>query len=72
MALVIGRYECLFTRKSHILFVYPKKSYFSRAKPSRNMTSEGKQSNKGHKLFINERLVTRDGQTGLRNHFMSN
>ena len=44
-------------------FVYSKKSYFSRAKPQWNMTSEGKQSfispyNKGHKLFIIPKLHT--------------
>jgi len=59
MAIVVGRYEGLYTRGSHISrgrrFVYPKKSYFSRAKPERNMTSEGKQTfisayNKGHKM----------------------
>ena len=38
-------------------FAYLKKSYFSRAKPERNMTSEGKQSfispyNKGHKCIV--------------------
>ena len=44
-------------------FVYPKKSYFSRVKPDRNMTFKGKQSfiypyNKGHKLFIIPKLHT--------------
>ena len=48
MALVGGRYEGLFTRRSHI---------------SKNMTSEGKQSfispyNKGHTLFIIPKLHT--------------
>jgi hypothetical protein len=32
-------------------FFYPKKSYFSRAKPERNMTSEGK-----HKCIITAEL----------------
>ena len=27
---------------------------------------------KRYNFIINERLVTRDGRTGLRNHFMSN
>jgi hypothetical protein len=66
MALVLGRYEGLFTLRSHISpgrIVYLKKSYFSRAKPKRNMTSEGKQSfispyNKGLKLFIIPKLHT--------------
>jgi len=47
MALVVGRYEGLFTRRSHISEV----------------TSEGKQTfispyNKGHKLFIIPKLHT--------------
>ena len=44
-------------------FIYPKKSYFPKAKHERNMTSEGKQSfiyryNKGHALFIIPKLHT--------------
>jgi hypothetical protein len=42
------------------MFVYSKKSYFVclPEAPLRNMTSEGKESNNGHKLFIISKLHT--------------
>jgi hypothetical protein len=55
--------------------LYPKKSYFSRAKFEWNMTSEGKQSfispyNNSHKLFIMPKLHTQQQYMFLNHSFI--